>query len=94
MKELLLVMWALHMSQAIGQMLFPLVYGSEAMLPTEVEQKSPHVQQYSEEQCNNSRVDDLTKLEELHEAAVIQSAKHLQAMRCYHAHNISSRRLK
>jgi hypothetical protein len=41
MKELLLVMWALRMSQAIGQMLFSLVYGSEATLPTEVEQKSP-----------------------------------------------------
>jgi hypothetical protein len=37
-----------------------------------------------------SRVDDLTKLEKLREAAVIQSAKHQQAMRRYHTHNISS----
>jgi hypothetical protein len=36
-----------------------------------VEHKSFQVQQYSKEQSNDSRVDDLTKLEELREAAVI-----------------------
>jgi hypothetical protein len=46
------------------------------MLPTEVERKPLRAQQYSEEQSNDSRVDDLTKLEELREAAVIQLAKH------------------
>jgi hypothetical protein len=51
------------------------------MLPTEVEHKSFPVQQFFEEQSDNSRVDDLTKLEELREAAVIQSTKHQQAMR-------------
>jgi hypothetical protein len=49
---------------------------------------------FSEEQSNNSRVDDLTKLEELHEAAVIQSMKNQQAMRQYHVHNISSHSFK
>jgi hypothetical protein len=61
------------------------------MLPTKVDHKSFHVQQFSEEQSNNSRVDDLTKLEELREAVIIQSAKHQQVMRWYHARNISSR---
>jgi hypothetical protein len=64
------------------------------MLPTEVEHKSFWVQQFSEEQSNDSRVDDLTKQEELHEAAVIQSVKHQQVMRQYHARNISSRSVK
>jgi hypothetical protein len=63
---------------------------SKAMLPTEVEHKYFYVQQYSEEQPNNSRVDDLTKLEELREVAAIQSVKHQQAMRRYHARNIIS----
>jgi hypothetical protein len=42
MKELPSVLWALLMtpSHAIGQTLFLLVYGSDAMLPTEVEHKS------------------------------------------------------
>jgi hypothetical protein len=34
------------------------------MLPTKIEHKSFWVQQYSEEQLDDFRVDDLTKLEE------------------------------
>jgi hypothetical protein len=46
------------------------------MLPTEVEQKSFQVQQFNEERSDDSRVDDLTKLEELREVEVIQSPEH------------------
>jgi hypothetical protein len=60
------------------------------MLLTKVEHKSFRVQQFNEEQSDDSRVDDSTKLEELCEVAVIQSAKHQQAMRQYHMRNISS----
>jgi hypothetical protein len=91
-KELPSVLWALHttLSRAMGHTPFSLVYGSEAMLSTEVEHKLFCVQQFNKEQSNNSRVDDLTRLKELHEAAVIQSTKHQQAMRRHHAQNISS----
>jgi hypothetical protein len=51
------------------------------MLPTEMEHKSSHVQQFNEEQLDDSRANDLTRLEELREAVV---------MRRYHAWNISS----
>jgi ribosomal protein L21E len=61
------------------------------MLPTGVEHKSFWVQHFNEERSDNSSVDDLTKLEELHEVADIQSAKHQHAMRRYHARNVSSR---
>jgi hypothetical protein len=61
------------------------------MLPTKVEHKSFCVQQSNEEQWDDSRVDDVTRLEELREAVVIQSVKHQQAMRWYHAWNVSSR---
>ena len=82
MKETPSVLWALRTtpSRATGQTPFSLEYGSEAILPTEIEHKSLRVQNYSEEQSNTSRVDDLTRLEELREAAVIQLAKHHQAM--------------
>jgi hypothetical protein len=53
-----------------------------------VEHKSLHVQHFNEEQSDDSRVDDLTRLEELREAAVIQSGKHQQAMRRYHVRNM------
>jgi hypothetical protein len=49
------------------------------------------VQHFNEERSDDSRVDDLTKLEELHEVVVIQSVKHQQTMRRYHARNVSSR---
>jgi hypothetical protein len=51
------------------------------MLPTEVEHKSFYEQHFSEEQLDDSQVDDLTRLEELREAMVIQSEKPQQAMR-------------
>jgi transposase InsO family protein len=91
-KELPSVLWVLRTtpSCATGHTLFSLIYGSEAMLPTEVEHKSFRVQQFNEEESNDSRVDDLTRLEELREVAIIQSAKHQQAMRRHHAWNICS----
>jgi hypothetical protein len=46
------------------------------MLPTEVEHKSFRVQYFNEEQSDDSRVNDLTRLEELRETVVIPSAKH------------------
>jgi hypothetical protein len=55
-KKLPSVLWALHttLSRATGHTPFSLVYGSEAMLPTEVEHKSFHVQHFNEEQSNDS----------------------------------------
>jgi hypothetical protein len=78
-------------SRATGHTPFSLVYRSEAMLPTEVEHKSFRVQHFNEEQSDDSRVGDLIRLEELCEAMVIQSAKHQQAMRQYHAWHLCSR---
>jgi hypothetical protein len=91
-KELPPVLWALRttLSHATGHTSFSLVYGSKAMLPIEVEHKSFCVQQFNKEQSDDSRVDDLTRLEELCEATVIQSAKHQQAMWRYHVWNVSS----
>jgi hypothetical protein len=77
-KELPSVLWALCTtpSRATGHTPFSLIYGSEAMLPTEVKHKSFCVQHFNEEESDDSRVDILTRMEELREAAIIQSAKH------------------
>jgi hypothetical protein len=93
-KELPSVLWALRttLSRAMGHTPFSLVYGSEVVLPTEVEYKSFCVQHFNEEQSEDSRVDDLTKLEELREVMFIQLKKHQQAMRRYHVQNMSSHR--
>jgi transposase InsO family protein len=82
-KELPSFLWALRTtpSCATGHTPFSLVYGYEAMLPIEVEHKSLRVHHFNEEQSDDSRVDDLTRLQELREAAVIQLPKYQQAMR-------------
>jgi hypothetical protein len=50
-KELPLVLWALHTtpSHAISHTPFSLVYGSEAMLPSKMEHKSFCVQHFNEQ---------------------------------------------
>jgi hypothetical protein len=55
-KELPLVLWALLTtpSRAMGHTPFSSVYGSEAMLPTDVDHKSFRVQQFNEEQSDDS----------------------------------------
>jgi transposase InsO family protein len=55
-KELPSVLWAIHYtpSRATGHTPFSLDYGSEAMLPTEVEHKSFRVQHFNVEQSNDS----------------------------------------
>ena len=61
------------------------------MLPTEVNHKSFRVQHYNKNQSDESQVNDLDQLEELREAAVIQSAKYQQALRKYLARGMSPR---
>jgi transposase InsO family protein len=55
-KELPSVLWALRttLSRATGHTPFSLVYGPEEMLPTEVEHKSSHVQQFNKERSDDS----------------------------------------
>jgi hypothetical protein len=65
----------------MGHTPFSLVYRSEAMLPIEMEHKSFCVQHFSEERSDDSRVNDLNRSKELHEIAILQSAKHQQAIR-------------
>jgi hypothetical protein len=66
-KELPSVLWALRTtpSHATGHTPFSLVYKSEAMLPTEVEHMSFRVQHFSEEESDDSQVNNLTRLEVL-----------------------------
>jgi hypothetical protein len=72
-KELPSVLWTLRttLSCAMGHTPFSLVYRSEQILPTEVEHKSFRVLHFDEEQSDESRVNDFTRLDELLEAAVI-----------------------
>nr|AAM00949.1 Putative retroelement [Oryza sativa Japonica Group]AAP52913.1 retrotransposon protein, putative, Ty3-gypsy subclass [Oryza sativa Japonica Group] len=87
------VLWSLRTtpSRATGQSPFFLVYGAEAMLPSEVEFESLRFRNFREERYEEDRVDDLHRLEEAREAALIRSARYLQGLRRYHNRNVRSR---
>ncbi len=89
-RELPSVLWALRTSpsRATGESSFFLTYGSEAVLPTELEFGSPRVRNFNEKQSEDSRLADLDQLEEARDVAAIQSAIYLQGLRRYHDRNV------
>jgi transposase InsO family protein len=78
--ELSSVLWSLRTtpSRATGFILFFLVYGSEAMLPTDVEYGSPRLKAYNEQNNDTTREDALDQLEEARDVALLHSARYQQ----------------
>jgi hypothetical protein len=52
---------------------------------------SPAVEQYNEGVSEDNRRVDIDELEEAHCAALVQSARYLEGIQCYHDHNIKER---
>ena len=67
---------------------FFLTYGSEAVLPTELEFGSPRVRNFNKKKSEDIRLEDLDQLEEARDITTIQSAIYLQGLRCYHDGNV------
>jgi hypothetical protein len=80
--ELSSVLWSLRMmpSQATGFTPFFLVYGSEAMLLTDVEYRSPRLKVYNEQNNDVTRENALDQLEEAHDVALLHSARYQQSL--------------
>jgi hypothetical protein len=89
-KELPNALWGLRTqpSKPTGQSPYFLVYGSEAILPTEVMWDSPAVEHYDEGVSEDSRRVDIDGLEEARCAALVQSARYLEGIRRYHDRNV------
>src|SRR5437868_7428596 len=87
------MLWALRTSpsQATGESPFFLTYGSEAVLPTELEFGSPRVWNFNEKKSEDSRLEDLDQLKEARDIATIQSAIYLQGLRRYQDRNVRGR---
>jgi hypothetical protein len=83
--ELPSVLWSLRTtpSQATGFTLFFLVYGSEAMLPIDVEYGSPRLKAY-EQNNDAAREDALDQLEEARDVALLHLARYQQSLQPYH----------
>jgi hypothetical protein len=80
--ELPSVLWSLRttLSRATGFTPFFLVYGSKAMLSTDVEYGSPRLKAYNEQNNNATREDALDQLEEAHDVALLHSARYQQSL--------------
>jgi hypothetical protein len=93
LQELPAVVWSLRTtpSRATGFSLFFLVYGTEAILPTDLEYGSPRVRSYDEGTKQRAREDSLDQLDEARTVALMHSARYQQALRWYQARKIRCR---
>jgi ribonuclease HI/transposase InsO family protein len=81
-KELPSVVWSLRTtpSRATGFSPFFLVYGAEAILPTDLEYSSPRTKAYDDQNNQTSREDSLDQLEEAQDVALLHSTRYQQSL--------------
>ncbi len=77
-EELPSILWAMRTTPTTSNKETPffLVYGLEAMLPTELRHQSTRVQKYSDEEHEEQRSDDVNLLEEHRERVAIRAASY------------------
>jgi hypothetical protein len=67
------------------------VYGSEAVLPTDLAFGAPRIQHYEEGTTEETRKVDLDSIEEHHVDTLMRHTWHEQQLRHYHDHNVRER---
>jgi transposase InsO family protein len=93
LQELPAVMWSLRTtpSRATGFTPFFFVHDVEAILPADLEYRSPRVRGYDEGANQRAREDSLDQLDEACTVALMHSARYQQALRCYQARKVRRR---
>ena len=91
--ELPSVLWGLRTTpnRSTGRTPFFLVYGAEAVLPSDLLHNAPRVELYTEAEAEQARQDAVDLLEEEREMALIRSTIYQQDLRRFHAKNVKSR---
>jgi hypothetical protein len=91
--ELPHVIWGLRtqVSSVTRYSSFFLVYGSEAVLPTDVAFGAPRIQHYEEGTAEETRKVDLNIIEEHHVAALMRHKWYEQQLQHYHDCNVQER---
>jgi transposase InsO family protein len=89
-QELPSVIWSLRTtpSRATRFTLFFLVYGVEAVLPTDLEYRSLKGKGYNEDAKQRAREDSLDQVNEAPDVAMMHSARYQQALRWYQAQKV------
>jgi len=65
-----------------------MVYGSEVILPTDLDYGASRVRAYNEQGAEASLEDAMDHLDEVHDIALLSSAKYQQALCRYHSHRV------
>lgn len=87
------VLWSIRTTpnRSTGFTPFFMVYGAEAVLPSDITHDSPRVAAYIESENELARQDSIDALEEARQLAIDRSAVHQQDLRRYHSRRIRSR---
>ena len=80
--ELPVVLWSLRttLSRAIGYTPFFMVYGAEAVLPTDLDYGQPRIRAYNKQGAEASHQDAMDQLDEARDIALLHSTKYQQAL--------------
>jgi hypothetical protein len=78
-------------SKATGFKPFFLVYVVDAVLPTDLEYRSPRLRAYQESSNQRTREDSLDQVDEARDMAMMHLARYQQALRRYQAQKIRHR---
>ena len=78
-------------SRATSYTPFFMVYGSEAILPIDLDYGAPRVRAYDEQGAKVSLEDAIDQLDEACDVALLRSARYQQALRRYHSHRVWGR---
>jgi transposase InsO family protein len=91
--ELPAVLWSLRTTpnRSTGYTPFFLVYGAEAVLPTDIIHDSPRVNMYTEAEAKDARENDVDLIEEARELTLSRSAIYQQNLRRYHSRKVNPR---
>ena len=95
-EELPSVLWSIRTTatKPTGETPFALVYGAEAVLPTEIKHGSPRILAFNEDNQEELHNDDLLLLDGLRCHAALRAAKYQQDLRRYHSRHIRPRTLE
>jgi hypothetical protein len=89
------VLWSLRTTatRSTDETPFSLVYGAEAVLPTELKYGSPRLSAYDDHKYMKACLNDVNFLEEIRSRVIVRSARYLQGLRRYHSRHIRPREL-
>ena len=92
MKELPAVVWGLRTqaSRNTGVSPYFMVYGSEAVLPSDVTFGSPRFENFDQSTADIARELEINCMEERRLTSCLQTAKYLEAIRRYHNRNVKT----